>query len=328
MVNPGLGLTRTYNSQLATTQTAPGPFGYGWTASYGAYVQFEEVYCGSMEKGLELVRCGTFMEVHEAGGNTVSFEKIGVGWYPCGLDVQATLFESEREKEHYIYTLPGGASMTFGAKGELLSEKNSDGNATTLSYESGRLTKVEEPAKRTLTLAYNSEGLVKEVKSAEGTVEYKYTSQNLTEVIDLDKHAWEYAYNTAHEMTSETDPLSHVTTREYDSSRRVISEEDPMKRKRSWKYETVGEGTETRVTQPNGSVTAMAFNASYLLTSITQAYGTGLAATTTSEYDNAGDLIARVDPNKHTTKYRYELEGNRISETDADERQDEMDLQR
>jgi hypothetical protein len=42
--NPGLGLTRTYNSQLAATQTSHGPFGYGWTASYGAYLSTEYVF--------------------------------------------------------------------------------------------------------------------------------------------------------------------------------------------------------------------------------------------------------------------------------------------
>lgn len=315
--NPGLQLTRTYNSQLAATQSTPGPFGYGWTASYGAYAQHEEIFCERHTKeGTEHYLCADYLVVHEAEGGTVTFETGGTGWHPCGLNVQASLYETGGGE--FYYTLPGGTRLTFSSTGELLKEENSDGNATTLSYESGRLTKVEEPAKRTLTFAYNSEGLVKEAKSAQGTVEYKYTSKNLTEVSDVEKHAWKYAYNSSHEMTSETDPLSHVTTREYDSSDRVISEEDPMKRKRTWKYEPTESGTETKVTQPNGSTTVMEFNTFFQLKGITQASGTPLAAKTTYEYDKDGDLIATTDPNKHTTKYEYDDEYNRISETNAD----------
>jgi RHS repeat-associated protein len=71
------------------------------------------------------------------------------------------------------------------------------------------------------------------------------------------------------------------------------------------------------VTDPTGAVSVELFNASYLPTSITHAYGTSLAATTTFEYNDQDDLIAVTDPNKHTTKFGYDRNGNRISETDA-----------
>ena len=39
---PGLEMTRTYNSQLAATEEEPGPFGFGWTGSYGDWIEFHE----------------------------------------------------------------------------------------------------------------------------------------------------------------------------------------------------------------------------------------------------------------------------------------------
>ena len=39
---PGLHMTRTYNSQLAVTQSEPGPFGYGWTGPYSAHLVVNE----------------------------------------------------------------------------------------------------------------------------------------------------------------------------------------------------------------------------------------------------------------------------------------------
>jgi RHS repeat-associated protein len=319
--NPGLGLTRTYNAQLAATQSSPGPFGYGWSASYGAYLTLEESFC-ERKVGTETERylCKKLATVHQANGSTVGFEEVAYEqWTPVGVGVQASLFEREpTEPAVFFFTLPGGARMEFSKTGVLVGEYNTDHNATALTYNgSGQLTKVEEPAKRSITFAYNSEGLVKEAKDVQGTVYYTYASKNLTEVTDLDKHVWKYGYNSSHELTSETNPLSHTTSIEYDSSHRVIAEEDPMKHKITWKYATVGSGTETTVTDPTAAVNVELFNASYLPTSITHASGTSIASTTTYEYDPYGDLIAVTDPDKHTTKYEYDSESNRISETDA-----------
>jgi RHS repeat-associated protein len=312
--NPGLRLTRTYNSQLAAEQTAPNPFGYGWTASYGAYLTFTtKVSCG------EMYLCSTnIVTVHQANGSTVSFEETGAGWL-AGPLVQATLKE-RFPSESYEYTLPDGAVFEFNKAGRLTSEIDPNGNITTLTYnEKNQLTKAEEGEGRSITFVPNSEGLITEAKDLLGTVKYTYVSGNLTEVTDVNKHVWKYGYGTSHQMTSQTDPLSHTTTREYDSSHRVIAEEDPLKRKRTWKYVTSESGTETTVTNPNGSVTVEHYNKDNLPTSITNAYGTSLAATSTYEYGLAENLIAVTDPNKHTTKYTYDLEDDRTSETNADE---------
>jgi len=327
--NPGLGLTRTYNSQLAQSQASPGPFGYGWTGSYGAYISFEEIYCGHGDsidhgkavadgEGILLYICTKLAIVHQDNGSTVTFVGGSAfdteGWYAEGANVEATL----REEESGIleYRLPGLQISYFTGKGRLLEEYHG-GNLTTLTYnESGQLTKAEEAAKRSITFAYNGEGLVKEATDALGTVKYTYVSGNLTEVTDLDKHVWKYGYNGSHEMTSQTDPLSHTTTREYNGSGQVISEEDPLKRKRTWKYVTSEAGPETTVTNPTGAVTVEHFNKANLPTSITDASGTESAATTTYEYNTYDNLIAVTDPNKHTTKYGYDKENNRTSETD------------
>jgi RHS repeat-associated protein len=322
--NPGLQLARSYNSQSA--QATPGPFGYGWMASYGAHLVPEKIDCeetpGSLESHVSpessesYYECSHGVTVYESNGSTVQFEEEN-GSYIAQPLVQATLRQTE--SGHYIYTLPGGSSMEFNELGRLLSETTAAGQTTTLTYnESGQLAKAEEPAKRSITFAYNSEGLVKEATGPQGTVKYTYTSKNLTEVSDLEKHVWKYAYNGEHEMTSLTDPLSHATSIEYNGEKRVVAEEDPMKRKRTWKYTSTESGMETTVTNPNGAVTLEHFNGAYQPTSITRASGTSLAATTTYEYNGKNELIAVTDPNKHATKYGYDETANRTSETNAD----------
>jgi RHS repeat-associated protein len=327
--NPGLGLTRTYNSQLGATQESPGPFGYGWTASYGGYITFDTLSCaipvapapGSLLTSEEFFRCSKRATVHQSNGSTVVFDEGGGGaWLAKGPDVQATLTRRESSGT-YEFVLPGSTKiLTFEEKtGRLLSEFDPATELTTsLTYNgSGQLTKVEEPAKRSITFAYNTEGQVKEATGPQGTVLYKYTSHNLTEVTDLDKHVWKYEYDTHHQMTAETDPLSHTIKTEYNSANQVVSQTDALSRKRTWKYVTTGSGTETTVTDPTGAVNVELFNEAHLPTSITHAYGTPLAATTTFEYDAYYDLIAVTDPDKHTTKYGYDVFGDRTSEKDA-----------
>lgn len=305
----GLSVVRTYNSQLAVTQSSPGRFGYGWSSNYGASLALGEE-CNKAKV------CWKTAIVHQSNGSTAAFEYLKTSWIAAGPWVESTLVK--QSDGSYVFTLPDQSSLHFEATGRLLSETDRNGNTTTLSYNTeGQLTKAEEGAGRAIKFAYNTDGTVKEATGPLGTVLYSYTSGNLTQVTDLDKNVWKYEYDGSHELKLATDPLKHAVTTEYDTSHRVISQTDAMKRKTTWKYATIETGTETTVTGPNGAVSAEKFNNSALPTSITHASGTSLAATATYEYNNGNELIAVTDPNKHTTKYSYNATGDRTSETDA-----------
>jgi RHS repeat-associated protein len=307
---PGLSWTRTYNSQLAATQSEHGPFGWGWTGSYTAHIVFGTV-------GEEKTPTAN---VYLDNGSSTPFEKPGAQWAPTAPLVQATL---AAEGSNYVYTLPNQSKLTFDEKGRLLSETDRNGNTltTTLSAE-GRLESVSDSAGRKLTLAYNGEGQLESVKDPMGhTVKYTYEAGNLATVTQPGEASlrWQFKYDASHQMTSETDGRSHAIATEYDTSHRVIAQKDAMERVRKWEYiGTVGkENTESVVTEPNGSVTRESFNVAGMPTSITHASGTALAATTTYEYDGNYNQIAVTDPNKHTTKYGYNSAGDRTSTTDA-----------
>lgn len=304
----GLNLVRTYNSQLAVSQTSPGRFGYGWSDPFGANLTFEEV----CNKAAECVKAAT---VHQANGSTITFENYGTTWYAEGPWVEATFVK--QSDGTYLYTLPNQTTMHFDATGRLLSETDRNGNAISLTYTESRVSAVADGTGRSIKFAYNTDGTVKEATGPLGTVLYGYTSGNLTQVTDLDKHVWKYEYDAAHQLKVATDPLKHTVTTEYDTSHRVISQTDPLKRITKWKYATAGSGTETTVTDPNGSINVMLFNATGQPTSITHASGTSVASTTTYAYNTAQELVSKTDPNKHTTHYLYNSAGDRTSETDA-----------
>jgi RHS repeat-associated protein len=306
---PVLGLTRNYNSQLAASESEHGIFGYGWTGSYSAHL--------ALAKTCET--CSETATVYQDNGSVTLFEKSGEQWEPVAPLVQATL---KKEGTGYIYTLPDQTKLAFSSSGQLTSETDRNGNALTLAYNSkNQLETVTDGAGRELTFSYNSEGEVKSVEDPVGyTVEYTYEGGNLKSVTQLDYAAlrWQFKYNGSHEMTEMTDGRSNTTTTEYNGSHQVIAQTDPLKRKRTWKYGTIAEGTYTEVTEPNGAVTRHEFNEQGLPTSVTRAYGTSLAATTTFEYEGLDNLVSVTDPNKHTTKYTYDAAGDRTSETDPD----------
>jgi RHS repeat-associated protein len=302
---PGLTLTRTYNSQLAAGQTAPGSFGYGWTGPYTAHLEVNN------ELGLATV--------HQDDGSAVRFLSSEAHWYPLGALVQATL---SQEGTAWVYTLPDQSTLHFNAAGQLTTESDRNANTLTMNRNGeGRLESVSDPAGRRLTFAYNAQGQVESATDPMGHIaKYAYEGGNLASVT-LPGEAtprWSFKYDGSHQLTTETDGRSHSVTTEYDSSHRVISQTDPLERKRTWKYTTSGEQTETTITEPNGAVTVEKFNVADLPVNVTRAYRTSLEATTTYEYDGSGNLIALTDPNKHTTKYTYNAAGDRTSETNAD----------
>jgi RHS repeat-associated protein len=93
-----------------------------------------------------------------------------------------------------------------------------------------------------------------------------------------------YAYDANFDLTTITNALSQVTT---------VTLRDSA-------------GRPTRVTDPNGTETRIAYNSHGLVTSVIQAYGTALAATTSFSYDDNGNLTQVTLPNSVTVQYFYD----------------------
>ena len=337
---PALSVTRTYNSKQAARQTKPGPFGYGWTGPYGAYATVSrwcsvQHSCGSGSLGSGSV------VVHQADGSAVYFSKqeaagAGKEGWTAGPLVQATLVEVGNQ---LIYRLPNGHTLTFDTSGYLsthlgplkffsitegtvpiASEADRNGNALAFSYNgAGQLTTIADGASRKISLSYNSEGQVASASDPMGhTVKYVYEHGNLVSVTEPGETTarWKFAYDSAHEITSETEGANHTVTTEYDGLHRVIAQTDAMGRKRTWNYTTTVSGSQTTITEPNGSTTVERFNGEGSPTSVTHAAGTAQETTTLSEYNGREELVSTTDPEGATTTYAYDSEGNRTSETD------------
>jgi RHS repeat-associated protein len=300
---PQLGLARTYNSQLAASGSSPGPFGYGWSASFSANIAV------NAERGSATV--------HNDNGSAVRFAKAGSAWVAVNPLVEATLAS---EGSGFLYTLPDQAVLHFNGSGQLTAESDRNGNTLTMSRGgTGRLEAVTDEAGRKLSLAYNAEGQVESVKDPMGHVaKYGYEAGQLASVTEPGEASprWQFKYDSSHELSSETDGHGHSILSEYDTSHRVIFQSDALSRQRKWSYEGTTATPKTTITEPNGSKTVEEFNEQGEPTTVTRAAGTAIASTTNSTYDEAGRLERQTDPDGHSRTYAYDLAGDRTGETD------------
>ena len=296
-----LNLKRTYSASAASSNS---PFGFGWTDSYNMSLS---------------ANASGDVTVKQGNGSTVSFLPNGGGTYIAPARVLASLVRNADGS----YTFTRNATQVhynFSPTGQLTSEVDRNGYATTLSYIAGQLTTVTDPAGRTLRFTYTDNHVTGVTDPAGQRESFSYNAAgDLTQATNWAGGTWKFTYDSNHLLLTMTDPNGGVTTNTYNTSNQVTRQVDPMGRTTTWAYSgdnTSPAGGTTTMTGPDGNVTVYHY-ANLELLSVTHAAGTPLAATTSYTYDAATLGITSVtDPNGHVTTYTYDANGNETSMTD------------
>jgi RHS repeat-associated protein len=207
----------------------------------------------------------------------------------------------------------------------LSSITDSNGNTVTVTRESpgptqnlfGLITRLAEPAGRTLTLAYDGAGRIISITDPIGrVVRYTYDAQGrLATVTDPAGGVTAYTYDSAHRIRSVTDPRGITFLRnEYDAAGRVIRQTQADGGVWTFAYTLAGGViTETIVTDPRGSPTTHRFSSEGFTLAQTDALG----QTTTFEYAPGSNLLlATTDPLGRVTRFEYDAQGNVTRITD------------
>jgi RHS repeat-associated protein len=157
-----------------------------------------------------------------------------------------------------------------------------------------------------------------------------------------------FAYDSAGNRTSSTDPLGHLTKYFYDSNGNVtarqIQSDSTGNNFQTWNYTYNGFNEVLTATDPLGHQTVNTYDSKgNLLTTTTPSPGGSTAGSkTTFTYDTKGELTSITDPNKnktsifyttaglidhitdaqtHTTTFKYDARGNRTAIIDANNQQ-------
>jgi RHS repeat-associated protein len=291
-----LRLNHTYSSVFAPTS---GPLGFGWTHAYNMTLD---------------QTAGGPVLISQENGSTVTFNPVSGGGYAAPPKVIATLVKNSNGT--FTFTRRAQEFFTFSATGQLISEQDRNGYATTLSYDdSGRLSTVTDPAGRSLSFTYNGSQIASVTDPLGRTVQFTYDSLgNLATATDVNGGKTSFTYSSNSLLLTVTDPRGGVITNTYDSSNRVISQSDQLGRTTNFSYAF---GV-TTTTDPKGNVVQEQYNEFSQRTSLTRGYGTSSAATWTFTYDpNTLGITSITDPNGHVSKITYDASGNPLTSTDG-----------
>lgn len=216
------------------------------------------------------------------------------------------------------YYFLGDAYATHG----LAAIRDRYGNQVTVTGSGEPITKVTSPNGRWIAFAYGNASypnfITSATDSAGRTVKYAYDSAGrLVTVTDANGGITTYSYDAANRIVSITDPRRiKFITNVYDSSGRVADQTLGDGKSRYHFDYTSGTGgvvSKTNLTDPNGNVRSVVFNADGQATSDTRAAGTPLAQTTKYERGVGGNpnlVRSFTDALNRTTTYTYDAVGN------------------
>lgn len=212
--------SRTYNSRSAYE----GPFGFGWTSSYGAHLV-------AQVDGSQLFR--------EPDGTEHTFAADGAGGFEAPPGVHSELSTSV---DGFTLRTREGILSHFDTSGRLLRIEDPNTNVIQLTYGAlGELESVIDAAGRTVLNVTTDNGRITEVADFTGrTVQYGYSNGDLVSVTDSSGEAWIYAYDTAHNLIAKSDPLGNTETWAYDGFDRCLRHVDPLGQQETFHFTSSG----------------------------------------------------------------------------------------
>ncbi|WP_306746070.1 RHS repeat-associated core domain-containing protein [Saccharothrix yanglingensis] len=220
----------------------------------------------------------------------------------------------------WVLTLRDGTKYFFPWYARPRAMQDRNGNQVTFTRTggaNGEVTRITSPNGRWIALEYDATNRVSRARDNIGrTTAYTYDAAGrLATVTDVAGKVTTYAYDGANRITRITDArgVAYLDVA-YDANGRVRRQDlaDGGTFHFAYTLDAAGAITETRVTQPNGSVRRVVFDANHMVASDTAAHGTPLARTTTYVRGPDNRVDAVVDPYGRRTEYTYDA-GGRIT---------------
>ncbi|RUL68992.1 RHS repeat-associated core domain-containing protein [Dyella choica] len=321
-----LTLTRTYNSASTASQM----FGIGGNSNFGMHLAGSPTNNGSTFNTVQMVLpCGEGINFDIANGPATWPFSAGTLWTHTSSDSPyygATLqFEYDNTPlgAHWIVTMNDGTQYAFTrhVPNSLSWVQDRFGNQLQFTYNGGLLEQAISPSGRTITFNYDSSNRVSSAVDSSGrTVGYAYNGAGtLSTVTYPDQTTEQYTYDSNNHLLTMQDRRGHVwVTNQYDANGRVTKQTYADNTSYQFAYATDSNNdvTATLVTDPNGNQKQVAFDpASSYPSSITQAYGTALAQTTTYKRESTGQLDFVTDALGRTTGFTEDAIGNILQAT-------------
>lgn len=287
---PGRGIPLDFVRSYNSLDTAVGVLGQGWTHSFA----------------LSLVQNpDNSATIAVEGGARLTFPSNGAGGFTTPPGATDTL---SAVGGGFDLVRRDGLRYRFDAAGLLLSEMDRNGNAITLTYTSGQLTRINDPAGRSIDLTYDGSGrLASLAVPPSRTVTYTYDANGrLATVRDLGGGTTTYGYDAVGRLASIQDANNRFVVRNtYGPDGRVSQQLDARDNPTTFVWDPATQ-TST-MTDARGGVWTDVYDSNVLVSS-----SDPLGNATRFLFDPAYRLVARTDPNGNTTSFEYDAKGNLI----------------
>jgi RHS repeat-associated protein len=284
--------TRYYNISKNSTK---GSMGYGWNNQYDFALK---------PVGATSLFSATTISVAQENGSASTFIKNSSGIWTSGIKTQASLAQTSTG---FSFVRGKNLTFNFNQSGQLTEIIDSNGNKTTVTYASGKISKVTNSKGQSLTFTWNTSNLITSIKTSGGRiVKYAYsTGGDLKTVTYADSKTRKYNY-VSHAITSMIDQNGGVTTNEYDDQKRVITQTDANNGTLNIEYKK----GQTIATHQNGAAEHHYFNDLGQVYRIEKERGDGSSYNEYYDFDGANNLISTTYQDGGTIQKTYDVNGN------------------
>ena len=238
-----LDLSETYDSSREATN---GPLGYGWAFSYGMSESQNAWNASSNPCRITVTQedgsTVYFFPSSSFSGNCPTTGYEAPGWAQATISLVSSCYGSDScwdvtrdDTTQFLFDQPTG---------ELVFEKDLNGNTVTLNYTSGKLSSVVAASShRSLSFTWTGSNITKVTDSLGRTASFSYSSGNLTDVVlaspeDPVSHDYHFAYSSSvsHELIDAWSPdneaaysgnTAEATEISYNSAGQVTSVVEP-----------------------------------------------------------------------------------------------------
>ncbi|MBU4262773.1 MAG: hypothetical protein KKC76_13030 [Proteobacteria bacterium] len=334
-VGSPLALSRHYNSMV----TNDGPFGRGWSFSYGERVNEDEAdgsvtYLAS-DGGIFLYKknpdgtyqrpTGKFTILSKDASDFILREKNGLQRVFDLTGRLVALTDPNGNSQTLTYsgdllvtvTDPAGRSIHFTYDGDdrITSITGPGGHSWQYGYDGGKLASFTNNASQTTTYIYNTDGWLASITNPTGgTVAIDYYSNGKTSLNLLPNGGtYTYAYNDPMKVTTVTDPEGNSTIYYYTTMAVISGRLDSLGNEEFYEFDA--DFNSVLVTDKNGGITKNSYDGMDNLLSSTDQ----LNHTTVYTYDPLfNKVLTATDPEGNVTTFTYDAAGNLLSSLDAE----------
>jgi YD repeat-containing protein len=289
-INP-VAFVRTYTSRDPVVRE----FGSGSSNKFGMYLSVPGASCSEYNISMPEIDVVTgdggvdsFLLLNQPGIPTWQNTSGNSRFYGAILQILKT--------GQFLLRLKDGSQYIFlnACPSLLTSQVDRFGNSTNFIYTAGLLTEVTLPSGRSLNFTYNANNLISQVADNSGrAVGYAYNASNQLITVTYPYSTTEqYTYDGNGNMMTVVDRRGNtMVTNHYDVNQRVDKQTYADTTTYQFAYTLRGSTvTATDITNARGYVKHINWDSNSYPLSVTNAYGTSLAQTTTY-VRNAGELV-------------------------------------